>query len=80
MEFCERTPVKLFEPECKIDTDCPNRLACINNECVDPCNALKPCSNTAMCSVLNSVPVRTMVCTCAEGWVPNSDGECLPGK
>lgn len=80
LEYCERTPLRPSEPECRVDTDCPNRLACIKNECVDPCSILKPCSDTAMCGVLNSIPVRTMVCTCAEGWVPNTEGECTPGK
>lgn len=37
---------------------------------------LTPCSKNSQCSVADTVPVRTMICTCPEGWVPNDDGEC----
>jgi hypothetical protein len=80
MAYCERAPPSPEEPECRIDVDCPSRLACIKNECVDPCKELTPCSPTAQCQVIDTVPVRTMTCTCPEGWVPNIDGECRPGK
>lgn len=77
--YCERQPVAAIEPECRTDADCPSRLACINEKCAEPCHELRPCSQTAKCSVQDSVPVRTMICTCAEGWVPNNEGECKPG-
>jgi len=78
--YCERLPPPLFgEPECKIDVDCASRLACIREKCVDPCHEIKPCSNSATCAVLDSVPVRTMTCTCSEGWVLNEGGECRQG-
>ena len=80
LTYCERTPLRPAEPECRSDTDCPSRLACIRNECLDPCRTLSPCSKSAMCGVLDSVPVRTMVCTCPEGYVPNNEGDCSPGK
>lgn len=77
MSFCERTPVlSTDEPECKMDYDCPSKLACIRNQCVDPCHELTPCAKSARCDVLDSIPVRTMVCTCPEGWVPDNAGEC----
>ncbi|KAJ8890112.1 hypothetical protein PR048_009619 [Dryococelus australis] len=77
--FCERSPpAQPAEPECRIDVDCPTQQACISNKCVNPCKELAPCSPTARCSVLDTVPVRTMICTCPEGWVPNTDGECRP--
>lgn len=81
LAYCERIPpVSSAEPECKYDTNCPSQLACIRNVCVNPCIALSPCSATAVCSVLDTIPVRTMTCTCPDGWVPNSEGECRPGK
>jgi hypothetical protein len=67
-------------PECQQDPDCPGILACIQNKCLDPCIELKPCSSSTKCSVSNTLPVKTMVCTCPEGWVPDDDGECRPGK
>ncbi|CAH0390731.1 unnamed protein product [Bemisia tabaci] len=75
---CERQPSFGKEPECKYDTDCVSGLACLTNKCVDPCYELVPCSNSARCNVLDSVPVKTLTCTCSEGWVPNAEGECRP--
>jgi len=72
-----RTPV-VGEPECRTDEDCPSKLACIKDICVDPCRSLSPCASSAKCSVLDTIPVRTMICTCPDGWVSNSNGECLP--
>lgn len=77
LAYCEPPPV--FEkPECELDVDCPSKLACIKNKCVNPCLELSPCPKTSSCSVLDTVPVRTMICTCPEGWVPNALGECTP--
>lgn len=64
--------------ECDFDIDCPSKLACIKNECVNPCVSLSPCHPSAQCSVSDTTPVRTMICTCPEGWVPNENGECHP--
>lgn len=71
--YCEPRPV---EPVCRDDGDCPSKLACIDDKCQDPCAVLSPCHPTAQCSVLNSVPVRTMVCECAEYEVPDASGAC----
>ncbi|EAT34892.1 AAEL012905-PA [Aedes aegypti] len=73
--YCERRVVQ-HKPECTLDVDCPSRLACINNKCVDPCRELLPCAKSAKCTVLDSVPVRTMVCECPELHVPDANGEC----
>lgn len=78
LSFCERRPTAHDEgvPECKVDYDCPSKLACIRNKCVDPCKELSPCAKSAICSVLNSLPVRTMICECPELSVPDQNGEC----
>lgn len=70
LSYCEELA------ECKIDADCPSKLACIKETCVNPCEKLSPCNRNAECSVVDTVPVRTMICTCPDGWVPNDDGEC----
>ncbi|KAH8305544.1 hypothetical protein KR018_004581, partial [Drosophila ironensis] len=71
--YCEPRPV---EPVCRDDGDCPSGLACIDVKCQNPCTVLSPCARSAQCSVLDSVPVRTMVCECPESQVPDASGEC----
>lgn len=48
-------------PECSLNSDCPNHLACLSNHCRDPCKDL--CGVNAECIVTNHVPV----CTCFRG-------------
>lgn len=75
--YCERHPaIGIDKPECQKDTDCPSRLACIDTTCVDPCATIKPCLENARCGVLDTVPVRTMICTCPDGWITDSNGFC----
>ncbi|GLH00238.1 Uncharacterized protein GBIM_06672, partial [Gryllus bimaculatus] len=76
--FCEARPPPAHRPECRSDVDCPSRRACIRERCQDPCAVLRPCHPSAACAVLDSVPVRTMVCECPDGWVPDRDGQCRP--
>lgn len=56
-----------FEPvalECEIDSDCSSGLACISNSCQNPCFTIDPCDKSAVCSVVDTTPFRTMVCKC----------------
>lgn len=62
-------------PECQFDGDCPSQMACIDDTCSNPCLKLTPCTSSSQCRVLDSLPVRTMVCECLNG-VPDSRGEC----
>lgn len=79
--YCEKNPpISIDEPECMKDADCPTKMACISDTCVDPCPVIKPCLEGARCSVLDTIPVRTMVCTCPEGWVTDSNGVCQPSE
>ncbi|BES97160.1 PTI [Nesidiocoris tenuis] len=79
MSYCHRLPPpRPNAPECEHDVDCPSKQACIKNSCRNPCDELAPCSQSAMCSVSDTVPVRTMVCTCPTGWAPDEAGECKP--
>lgn len=64
------------QPECRVDGDCPSRLACLNEVCRDPCAVLAPCGTNAECSVQNTLPQRTMVCTCLPGYVGDADIAC----
>lgn len=64
------------QPECKEDADCPSLLACFDNVCQNPCTTLEPCKRPAECVVINSLPVRTMICECPSGYVSSGSGTC----
>ncbi|VEN60882.1 unnamed protein product, partial [Callosobruchus maculatus] len=76
LSFCVAPSREAGRPQCEHDGECPSRLACIQNQCVNPCETLSPCHHSAHCTVEDTLPVRTMICTCPEGWVPNENGEC----
>lgn len=76
MSYCLPPKVVIGKPECELDLDCPSKLACIKNKCVNPCTELSPCHRSAQCTVVDTVPVRTMICTCPEGWIPDENGQC----
>ncbi|CAG0880783.1 unnamed protein product [Cyprideis torosa] len=62
-QYCER-PIPPPEPECRTDADCGTGLACINERCQNPCQLLNPCHPTAVCTVIDILPVKTMSCEC----------------
>ena len=64
------------EPECRVDADCPSRMACLNEVCRNPCTALTPCGINAECTVQNTLPQRTMMCMCRPGYVGDADVAC----
>ena len=73
--FIATAPIEL---ECRVDDDCGPRLACINNECQDPCQATRPCHQSQTCRVENSSPIRTVLCTCPDDTFIGPNGECKP--
>ena len=64
---------------CTTDSECGSKLACINGNCINPCEA-DPCGLNAECVVLDSLPVRTMLCICLEGYEGDASIECTPVK
>jgi hypothetical protein len=48
-------------PECIMNSDCPQNLACINQKCINPCSS---CGYNAECQVINHLPM----CTCFPGY------------
>ncbi len=66
--YCQR-PVVEAEPECRKDADCHSNLACINEKCQNPCTVLNPCHPSAICKVLNTLPIRTTTCECPYGTI-----------
>ena len=63
---------------CRSDSECPSQTACINRECINPCSVADPCGRNAKCQVLDTLPVRTMVCVCITGYQGNAAIECTP--
>lgn len=76
---CEIVPIAQ-DKGCRMDADCPSKLACFSGDCKNPCYETKPCGANAICSVVDSLPLRTMVCTCEEGYIGDADKECRLGK
>ena len=76
MRDCNIFLVPEPQPECRVDADCPSRLACLSEVCRDPCAVLSPCGQNADCTVQNTLPQRTMVCMCRPGYVGDADVAC----
>jgi len=59
-------------PECLLNLDCPESMACVNQQCEDPCEDL--CGEGAQCFVRNHVAS----CTCPPGYSgdPRKNGKC----
>lgn len=70
----------IIPPQCKMDADCPSKLACFSGNCKNPCLETKPCGANAECSVVDTLPLRTMSCLCLPGYVGDADVECKLGK
>lgn len=74
--------VDLLEPEteCQVDADCPSKLACFSGICKDPCVQTKPCIVSAKCSVVDTLPMRTMICECLPNFAGDATVACVPGR
>lgn len=57
-------------PECVINADCQSNLACIREQCANPCDGV--CGINAQCRVINHVSV----CTCTDGYTGDPFSIC----
>ena len=57
-------------PECLLNTDCADHLACIGQKCLDPCS--DQCGQGAKCSVISHNPV----CRCNNGLIGDPYSIC----
>lgn len=70
MWFC------VVEVVCVTDSDCPSQTACINSQCVNPCDSTQPCGVNTRCQVFDTPVWRTMVCECLPGYQGNAAVRC----
>lgn len=57
-------------PECQINADCPNSLACIGEKCKNPCVGI--CGENAECYVKN----HNAICKCLTGYIGDPFSYC----
>lgn len=65
-------------PECTQDADCPSQRSCLQNRCQNPCAVSAVCSPAQECRVLDTLPLRTVVCVCPPDTIASKDGLCSP--
>ena len=58
------------KPECTINSECPDNLACIQQKCKDPCPGV--CGQNAYCKVRNHNPS----CVCDPGYYGDPFSRC----
>lgn len=75
-----REPSKPPRPECTVDADCPSQLACFDNHCANPCDNPNVCSAQQTCSVLDTLPLRTVICKCPSDMIADNSRNCVPVK
>lgn len=66
----------VVRPECVSDSECPVEFACINTKCQNPCLTQNMCSGDQQCRLLNTAPLRTMICECPPNSFTDVNGNC----
>lgn len=79
MRFFTIEPLAI-PPQCTMDSDCASKLACFDGNCRNPCYEIKPCGPNAECTVVDTLPHRTMSCQCVPGYVGDADIQCKIGN
>lgn len=76
--YVECSAYRDVQPECRVDADCPSQFACINKRCENPCSKSNVCTPEQTCTVLDSLPLRTVICRCPVDMITDSTGRCVP--
>lgn len=69
--------IQSSKPSCLHDSECPSQLACINQRCSNPCALAQVCSSQQTCTVLDILPLRTMICKCPKDTFTDNAGNCV---
>ncbi len=59
--------------ECDFDEECLDNKACVQHQCVDPCQTQRPCGRGAICQAIAHRPV----CKCPSEWGGDPHVECF---
>ena len=70
---------KIPDVECRVDYDCPSKLACIDEQCQNPCRVSNPCISNQKCVVTDTLPTRSVACICPDEMVFTDQGHCKTG-
>lgn len=73
---CVSGKTPLPRPECKMDIDCPSQYACIEQRCLNPCLENNVCTADQECRVLDTLPLRTIMCQCPPDTIADLSGRC----
>lgn len=74
--FHVTVPEPVVEEGCIEDADCPSKEACFLGQCHNACLKISPCVENAVCKVYDTLPRRTMTCTCIQGYKGKGDVLC----
>ena len=62
---------------CRVDGDCPSQQSCFEfGNCRNPCTSNNPCESDQQCTVVDTLPTRTVSCMCPEGSYVGNSGRC----
>lgn len=64
------------QPECILNTDCPQDKACLERRCRNPCKVGAICGLNSVCRVQD----HTATCVCAEGFMGDAFFQCIPKR
>lgn len=69
---------QLDEAQCTSDSNCPSYLTCVNRRCENPCARSDVCDLQQTCTVLDTLPIRAVVCKCPPDTITDARGHCKP--
>lgn len=64
------------KPECVLNSDCPQHLACFDGKCHNPCGTGGLCGLNAICTVRD----HTAVCECPPNYTGYAFVQCIPKR
>lgn len=73
---CRRSEPGVSKVECRSDSECQNDFTCVNMKCQNPCLQRDVCKHNQECRVLNTLPLKTIMCQCPKDTIADENGFC----